>query len=105
MKKMKWAIISGDGLPTSGLLTIFRNVAEMAIKNNIITYEIPADLGFSWRPDKVNFFPHGNPESHYPTWMKVSSIHQYSLCNEDYGNDFTNIRSKIAKYDQLTHEE
>lgn len=55
MKKMKWAIISGDGLPTSGLLTIFRNVAEIAIKNNIIINEIPADLGFSWRPDKNTF--------------------------------------------------
>ena len=105
MKKMKWAIISGDGLPTSGLLTIFRNVAEIAIKNNIITYEIPADLGFSWRPDKVKFFPCGNPDSHYPTWMKVSSIHQYSISNEDYANDFTNIRNKIAKYDSLTHQE
>ncbi len=44
MKKMKWGIISGDGLPTSGLLTIFRNVAEMEIKNNIITYEIPSQI-------------------------------------------------------------
>ncbi|MFV8799330.1 hypothetical protein ACNSO8_11965 [Yersinia sp. LJYL362] len=105
MTKMKWAIISGDGLPTSGLLTIFRNVAEMAIKNNIITNEIPADLGFSWRPDKIKFFPHGNPDSHYPTWMKVSSIHQYSMCHEDYGSDFTNIRNKIAKYEKLTHHE
>ncbi len=41
MKKMKWAIISGDGLPTSGLLTIFRNVAEMAIKNNISLMKYP----------------------------------------------------------------
>ncbi|WP_174851184.1 glycosyltransferase family 4 protein [Yersinia artesiana] len=105
MKKMKWAIISGDGLPTSGLLTVFRNVAEIAIKNNIIINEIPTDLGFSWRPDKVKFFPHGNPDSHYPTWMKVSSIHQHSMCNEDYSNEFTNIRNKVAKYEQLTYKE
>lgn len=57
MKKMKWAVISGDGLPTSGLLTIFRNVVEIAMKKNTIVNEIPADLGFSWRPDKKYFFP------------------------------------------------
>jgi hypothetical protein len=74
MRKMKWAIVSGDGLPTSGLLTIFRNVAEMAIKNKTIIDDIPADLGYSWRPDKKHFFPNGCPESHYPVWMKVNSI-------------------------------
>ena len=105
MKKMKLAIISGDGLPTSGLLTIFRNVAETAINNNIIINEIPTDLGFSWRPDKVNFFPHGSHESYYPTWMKVSSINQYEIRNEDFGNDFTKIRSKVAQYESLKESE
>ncbi|WP_145487873.1 glycosyltransferase family protein [Yersinia aleksiciae] len=105
MKKMKWAIISGDGLPTSGLLTIFRNVAEIAIKNNIIINEIPADLGFSWRPDKKHFFPNGSDKSHYPTWMKTSSIHQYSTCNDIHENNFSNIRYQIAKYDLLTNTE
>ncbi|CNE71966.1 Uncharacterised protein [Yersinia bercovieri] len=105
MKKMKWAVISGDGLPTSGLLTIFRNVAEIAIRNNIIINEIPADLGFSWRPDKKCFFPAGSERSHYPTWMKVSYIHQYSTCNNTYGDSFSHIRSKIAKYESLTTTE
>lgn len=105
MKKMKWAIISGDGLPTSGLLIIFRNVAEIAIKNNIIINEIPTDLGFSWRPDKINFFPHGSPGSYYPTWMKVSSIHDYSICKEDFSNDFTHLRNEIAKYESLINSE
>lgn len=105
MKKMKWAIISGDGLPTSGLLTIFRNVAKIAIESNIIINEIPTDLGFSWRPDKIKFFPHGSQGSYYPTWMKVSSIHQYSMCEEDFGNEFTQLRSNIAKYEYLTVSE
>ncbi|WP_267248808.1 hypothetical protein [Yersinia sp. Marseille-Q5920] len=105
MEKMKWAVISGDGLPTSGLLTIFRNAAEIAIKHNMIMNEIPTDLGFSWRPDKVNFFPHGNAESHYPTWMKLSSFYQYSMCNEDFGSDLINIRKKVAKYEHLTEAE
>ncbi|CNH82773.1 glycosyltransferase family protein [Yersinia mollaretii] len=105
MRKMKWAVISGDGLPTSGLLTIFRNVVEIAIKNNIIINEIPADLGFSWRPDKKHFFPNGNGKSHYPTWMKVSSIHQHSTCNDIYSDNFSSIRAQIAKYDSLTNTE
>lgn len=105
MKKMKWALISGDGLPTSGLLTIFRNVVEIAIRKNIIFDVIPTDLGFSWRPDKVNFFPYGSQDSHYPTWMKVNSIHQYSTCSEDFSSQFINIRSKVAKYDSLSQME
>jgi glycosyltransferase involved in cell wall biosynthesis len=105
MKKMKWAIVSGDGLPTSGLLTIFRNVVEIAIKNNIIINEIPADLGFSWRPDKKYFFPNGSKKSHYPTWMKVSSIYQYSTCDEIFDTHFTSIRNKVAKYESLTDTE
>ncbi|MFA3777338.1 hypothetical protein [Yersinia sp. 1652 StPb PI] len=105
MKKTKWAIISGDGLPTSGLLTIFRNVAEIAIKNNNIINEIPADLGFSWRPDKKNFFPHGSTESQYPTWMRISSIHQKYSYDSDHGHCFTHIRKRVAKYKSLTGEE
>lgn len=102
MKKMKWALISGDGLPTSGLLTIFRNVVEIAMRKNIIFDQIPTDLGFSWRPDKVNFFPYGSQDSHYPTWMKVNSIHQYSTYSENFNAQFINIRSKVAKYDTLS---
>lgn len=105
MKKMKWAIISGDGLPTSGLLTIFRNIAEIAIKNNKIINEIPADLGFSWRPDKKHFFPYGSAESHYPTWMNVSSIHQKIPYDSDHGHCFTHIRKRVARYESLTDAE
>ncbi|CNH32190.1 glycosyltransferase family protein [Yersinia pekkanenii] len=105
MKKMKWAIVSGDGLPTSGLLTIFRNVAEIAIKNNIIINEIPTDLGFSWRPDKKYFLPDGSRKSHYPTWMKISSIHHRSIDGTDFGNKILEIRSKVAKFESLTSVE
>ncbi|CNH30325.1 Uncharacterised protein [Yersinia massiliensis] len=105
MKKMKWAVISGDGLPTSGLLTIFRNVVEIAMKKNTIVNEIPADLGFSWRPDKKYFFPAGSQKSHYPTWMKVSTIQRPSACNDIYADKLLNIRHQVAQYDSLTSTE
>lgn len=105
MRKMKWAIVSGDGLPTSGLLTIFRNVAEMAIKNKTIIDDIPADLGYSWRPDKKHFFPNGCPESHYPAWMKVSSIGSAWQNDTEHENILMDIRHKVAKYESLNNSE
>ncbi|HEC1651063.1 TPA: hypothetical protein R1156_003008, partial [Yersinia enterocolitica] len=105
MKKMKWAVISGDGLPTSGLLTIFRNVVEIAMKKNTIVNEIPADLGFSWRPDKKYFFPAGSQKSHYPIWMKVSTIQRPSTCSDIYADKLLNIRHQVSQYDSLTDTE
>ncbi|CNH21926.1 Glycosyl transferases group 1 [Yersinia aldovae] len=105
MKKMKWAIVSGDGLPTSGLLTIFRNVAEMAIKNGTIINDIPTDLGYSWRPDKKHFFPNGSPTSHYPSWMNVNSIKSAWQNDTDHENKLMDIKHKVAKYDSLSNSE
>src|SRR5262249_56871 len=69
---VKVVLISGDGLPVSGLLTMFRNVLELGWAMGIIEGEVPADLGYSWRPDKKRFFPYGPALDQSPPWLKVS---------------------------------
>ena len=56
---MKLAVMCCDGLPVSGLLTVFRNVVRLGMSDGLIEPRVPADLGFSWRPDKWEFFPRG----------------------------------------------
>ncbi len=70
---MRMAYISGDGLAVSGVLTIFRNVAELAHDLGVVEYPVSTDLGYSWRPDKAPFFPDGAEGTGYPGWMRVSS--------------------------------
>ncbi len=67
------AYISGDGLAVSGVLTIFRNVVELAHDLGIVEYPVTTDLGYSWRPDKAPFYPDGAAGTGYPEWMRVSS--------------------------------
>lgn len=70
---MRMAYISGDGLAVSGVLTIFRNVVELAHDLGVVEYPVSTDLGFSWRPDKAPFYPDGAAGTGYPQWMRVSS--------------------------------
>lgn len=70
---MRIGLISGDGLPVSGLLTIFRNVIDVGRKMGTLEMPVYADLGFSWRPDKPGFFPSGNDAIAYPDWMSVAA--------------------------------
>jgi hypothetical protein len=67
------AMFCGDGLPVSGLLTIFRNVIDLGRATNVVSGTISADLGFSWRPDKPAFYPSGPATGGYPEWLEVSS--------------------------------
>jgi hypothetical protein len=67
------AYISGDGLAVSGVLTIFRNVVELAHDLGVVEYPVSTDLGYSWRPDKAPFYPDGAAGTGYPDWMVVSS--------------------------------
>jgi glycosyltransferase involved in cell wall biosynthesis len=64
-------LVSGDGLPTSGLLTIFRNVLDIGIAHRLVDLPVPADLGYSWRPDKGLFHPTGDIVDGYPPWLRV----------------------------------
>jgi glycosyltransferase involved in cell wall biosynthesis len=70
---MRMAYISGDGLAVSGVLTIFRNVAELGHDLGAVEYPVTADLGYSWRPDKAPFYPDGAAGTGYPDWLRVSS--------------------------------
>ncbi|MFJ8044054.1 hypothetical protein ACIRBX_26490 [Kitasatospora sp. NPDC096147] len=70
---MKIALVCGDGLPVSGLLTVFRNVLDSPPGRQLVERPVPADLGYSWRPDKPAFYPDGGPAPAHPDWLAVST--------------------------------
>jgi hypothetical protein len=74
-RRIRLGLVSGDGVPVSGLLTIFKNVADLGMRRGLLDGRIAADLGYSWRPDKVGFFPAGNAGTGYPPWLSVTSWH------------------------------
>jgi hypothetical protein len=67
----RMALVCGDGLPVSGLLTIFRNFIGLGRETGLVTGTITADLGYSWRPDKPSYYPRGLAEGGYPPWLNV----------------------------------
>ncbi len=96
---MRIALICGDGLPVSGLLTVFRNVVRHAVESGVIETPITADLGYSWRPDKAAFFPHGPEASGYPEFLAVRSdapAHSPTL-----GAELLDIRAAVADLEAL----
>ncbi|SOD61362.1 Glycosyltransferase involved in cell wall bisynthesis [Streptomyces zhaozhouensis] len=64
-------MVSGDGLPVSGLLTVLRNVVHLGREMGVVESPITADLGYSWRPDKPACYPRGLPDSRYPDFLRV----------------------------------
>jgi hypothetical protein len=74
-RRIRLGLVSGDGLPVSGLLTIFRNVVDLGVRHGIVDGRVAADLGYSWRPDKTGFFPAGDAGTGYPPWLSVTSWH------------------------------
>ncbi|MGW3166853.1 hypothetical protein ACWC9Q_29135 [Streptomyces sp. NPDC001142] len=102
---MKLALVSGDGLPVSGLLTIFRNVVEAELPNETLELPVVADLGFSWRPDKENFFPRGCGDLGYPDWMTVSTAVPVGVDRGGLERALTRIRSSVARADSLGEAE
>ncbi|KAG4438294.1 hypothetical protein IFR05_006229 [Cadophora sp. M221] len=97
------ALISGDGLPVSGLLTTFRNVLDLIIQTPscppLINHPIATDLGYSWRPDKAAFFPVGPKETFYPPWLSVTNATPVSY--PGYGEELLRIRREVARPDLL----
>jgi ectoine hydroxylase-related dioxygenase (phytanoyl-CoA dioxygenase family) len=69
---VRLALVSGDGLPVSGLLSVFRNVVQLGCDLGVLELPIPVDLGYSWRPDKPGFYPFGEKAGIYPDWFDVS---------------------------------
>jgi len=94
---MKLALVSGDGLPVSGLLTVFRNVVDLGIERNLIELPIPADLGYSWRPDKPQFFPRGINTLHYPDWLAVTDSVPVHADSTQFSKELTAIRCDVAR--------
>jgi len=67
---VKIGLVSGDGLPVSGLLTVFRNVFHLGQSMKLFDDVVVADLGYSWRSDKARFFPNGPNPHRYPPWLR-----------------------------------
>ncbi|ULE33465.1 hypothetical protein [Mycobacterium sp. IDR2000157661] len=99
---MKIGLISGDGLPVSGLLTVFRNVFHLGRSMGLFDDVVAADLGYSWRPDKARFFPHGPNPQRYPRWLKPTI--NRSIGSSDWATVATeveDIRRCVAGFDEL----
>ncbi len=102
---MRWAVLCCDGLPVSGLLTVLRNVVELGFREQLIEPPVAADLGFSWRPDKWEFFPRGRDSEQYPDWLKVSDWAPAEWSREELAGRLTGIRDEVARLADLTPPE
>ncbi|MFC4565170.1 hypothetical protein ACFO4E_25215 [Nocardiopsis mangrovi] len=96
---VKLALVCGDGLPVSGLLTVFRNVVTRFHGKPVPEEPIPADLGYSWRPDKPAFFPGGAGPGAYPPWLDVSRA--LPCAEPELAAELLDIRSRVARADGL----
>jgi glycosyltransferase involved in cell wall biosynthesis len=98
------AVVCGDGLSVSGLLTTFRNVVDMIQETSgfpqLIQLPIPADLGYSWRPDKAAFFPRGPDLVCYPQWFSVTSATPVQY--DGYAEQILRIRHEVAESESLS---
>ncbi|EKD16000.1 group 1 glycosyl transferase [Drepanopeziza brunnea f. sp. 'multigermtubi' MB_m1] len=107
-KTINLALLSGDGLPISGLLTTFRNVLDLDLQAHtpsssscppLIRLPIPTDLGYSWRPDKAAFFPRGPASTFYPAWLAVTAA--TPVTDPGYAAELLRIRRAVALPDSL----
>lgn len=96
---MKLAVISGDGLPVSGLLTVFRNVVAVGTGLGVLDLPIAADLGYSWRPDKPTFYPDGRDAAGYPDWLSVRT--ETPAAAPDLADRWVALREAVAEADSL----
>jgi hypothetical protein len=103
---MRVGLVSGDGLPVSGLLTIFRNVLDVGVAEGLIEWPVPADLGYSWRPDKGDFFPAGAPVDGYPPWLTVvDSSGVAESAEPEPDTMWQQIRAQVARASTLSRAE
>ncbi|MFC4494839.1 glycosyltransferase [Streptomyces ovatisporus] len=103
---MRIGLVSGDGLPVSGLLTIFRNVVDLGREMGLVDLPVVADLGYTWRPDKPAFFPHGAPAGGTPDWMTVESARRDDGADlTSAGAELTEVRDLVARQETLTREQ
>ncbi|RSO06997.1 hypothetical protein DMH18_26505 [Streptomyces sp. WAC 06783] len=102
---MKLAVVSGDGLPVSGVLTVFRSVVEQARATGLLQLPVAADLGYSWRPDKAEFFPEGPPAFDYPQWLEVTGAVPAQLDRAALAAELAAIRLQVAAAADLGPEQ
>jgi hypothetical protein len=100
---MRIALVCGDGLPVSGLLTVFRNVIGIAVEAGLLETPVTADLGYSWRPDKAAFFPYGPADPRYPKFLAVRR--EAPAHSPDLAGELLSIRTAIAGYSDLGSEQ
>jgi hypothetical protein len=96
---MRMAMISGDGLPVSGLLTTFRNVVDLARADGLLELPVTADLGYSWRPDKATFYPAGADVRGYPDWLRVGDA--VPVDTPGVEREWTALRTAVADAGRL----
>lgn len=97
---MRIALVSGDGLPTSGLLTVFRNVLQVGRDLGCVDVPVATDLGYAWRPDKSEYFPSGGARPARSGWMEVTGRRiEDGMSDGARGKELLSIRDAVAVYD------
>ncbi|MEU8540370.1 hypothetical protein AB0C52_10330 [Streptomyces sp. NPDC048717] len=95
---MRLGLICGDGVPASGLLTIFRNVVGLGVDLQLLELPISADLGYSWRPDKPAYFPYGPAERETSAWLEPARQAPPALGDRDRAAaEWNSIRTSVAE--------
>ncbi len=99
---MKIGLISGDGLPVSGLLTVFRSIFYIGRSMGIFDDTVVADLGYSWRSDKKRFFPNGPDSYRYPQWLKPMINDSITRSNSNMlSTELEDIRRCVTGFEAL----
>lgn len=93
---MRIGLISGDGVPASGLLTIFRNVVDLGVEMKLLDVPVPADLGYSWRPDKPAFYPAGPAEQESSALLRPTPQAAPLGALDEAAAEWTSIRTSVA---------
>ncbi|WP_221354528.1 hypothetical protein [Streptomyces beigongshangae] len=94
---MRIGLVCGDGVPASGLLTIFRNVVGLGVDLKLLDTPVPADLGYSWRPDKPAFFPYGPAEQESSgLWEPAPQVPPVFGTRDRAAAEWTSVRTSVA---------
>ncbi|MEU1335095.1 hypothetical protein [Streptomyces sp. NPDC005865] len=95
---MRIGLVSGDGVPASGLLTIFRNVVGLGVELQLLDMPVPADLGYAWRPDKPAFYPYGPAEQESSALLEPARLAPPLPGDLDRAAaEWTSIRTSVAQ--------
>lgn len=101
-RPLRLGVVSGDGLPVSGLLTETRNVVDLALRIGEVALPIPADLGYSWRPDKGDFFPDGAAAASGDTLFEVAGTTvTRTILPSELARRLDAVRRGVAAHDEL----